>query len=559
MKVFSKTYFEQHQFWIFGATMIVCFLVGLLGVFWGFDICDSGFYLTFYDNIFNSPQNVEYNFMYYLSGIVGGTIKAFIPSIGMAGMRMVGLLTIIASMVILYLFLKNEVNVIAFSVGCIIIMVSYTTPLFTFNHDLLTVFFYTIAIVTIVSGICKHSFPLLFIGGVIIGLNSVTRIPNVLSAFLMILPLVNVFYHKLTWRQSLAMVGSIFGGIFISLIAIIAIMKWAGHWELFFNNMNDLFTIASSNDATHSSTQLITTQIDYYKTNLWSTLKLGTCIVVFISSTRAINNNIIKFIINILCIAAFCYMAYRMNALNLIWLVSIVGCIYTIISSKSNKLILTAVAALLMMTIFPIGSDYAYNSGSIIALCATPIACSLWTKRNLIVFTVCLFAIFSYQYFTSGSYFDDGPLTHKQATINSPKLNFIHTTSQRAKIINDLLDGIKPFVKSGDEIIVYGSMPTVHFLTSTRPAIGCSWPELLNAQLLNNKLSKCKSKPIILRQKFNTIGNTWETPSPKFLLDYDSDNDFLTNDKLQVINNFIASNGYNIIWKNSHFALYRCE
>ena len=41
----------------------------------GVDLCDTGYYLTFFDNIFKARASVEYNFMYYLSGVAGGALN----------------------------------------------------------------------------------------------------------------------------------------------------------------------------------------------------------------------------------------------------------------------------------------------------------------------------------------------------------------------------------------------------------------------------------------------------------------------------------------------------
>ena len=48
----------------------------------GVELCDSGYYLTFFENIFKAPASVEYNFMYYLSGVAGGALNAILPEGG---------------------------------------------------------------------------------------------------------------------------------------------------------------------------------------------------------------------------------------------------------------------------------------------------------------------------------------------------------------------------------------------------------------------------------------------------------------------------------------------
>ena len=73
--------------WMGIATLVVAAYLTVGAVF-GLDVCDSGFYMTFYARIFDAPGTVEYNFMYYLSGLVGGTLLHFFPGMGLLGMRL---------------------------------------------------------------------------------------------------------------------------------------------------------------------------------------------------------------------------------------------------------------------------------------------------------------------------------------------------------------------------------------------------------------------------------------------------------------------------------------
>ena len=41
------------------AAMLALVAYQLIGVFWGFELCDSGFYLTFYDHIYDAPETVS--------------------------------------------------------------------------------------------------------------------------------------------------------------------------------------------------------------------------------------------------------------------------------------------------------------------------------------------------------------------------------------------------------------------------------------------------------------------------------------------------------------------
>ena len=53
----------ERRMWV--STMVVALYL-LTGVVFGFDVCDTGQYLTMYANIFVAPESVGYHFMYYL-------------------------------------------------------------------------------------------------------------------------------------------------------------------------------------------------------------------------------------------------------------------------------------------------------------------------------------------------------------------------------------------------------------------------------------------------------------------------------------------------------------
>ena len=56
-----------------------------------------------------------------------------------------------------------------------------------------------------------------------------------------------------------------------------------------------------------------------------------------------------------------------------------------------------------------------------------------------------------------GVYFDGGPLFEKRYSIQNDRVKHIYTSRERAQILNDLLIGIKPYIKQGDHLFAYGS------------------------------------------------------------------------------------------------------
>ena len=108
---------EEHAGRWFGVTLALLVAYQLLGVFYGLDLCDAGFYLTFYDNFFTAPETVEYNFMYYLNGLIGGVLQWLFPSMGMLGMRLAGVAFNTLTAVVVWRMLRGVVPAGALLLG----------------------------------------------------------------------------------------------------------------------------------------------------------------------------------------------------------------------------------------------------------------------------------------------------------------------------------------------------------------------------------------------------------------------------------------------------------
>lgn len=85
---------------------ILFFLLGvfyqILFIFQGLDLSDEGFYATFYQQIFNDPQSVAFNFMYWLTGILGGAWYYLFPHLGLLGFRILGVIVTSATLILTY-------------------------------------------------------------------------------------------------------------------------------------------------------------------------------------------------------------------------------------------------------------------------------------------------------------------------------------------------------------------------------------------------------------------------------------------------------------------------
>ena len=395
-----------------------------------------------------------------------------------------------------------------------------------------------------------------------LALNMFSRVPNVLSLLLVATVVVDARREHRPWRVAAARVAWVLAGFMLMVAVTLIVMQQLGHRQLMLENIADLRAIAAddSGTASHTTGQLITTQLRFYGNLLWCAAKLGVCVLLLDYALAWSNRKTMRAALAVAALVLWCYVTYRMRALEPLWLMVAVACVDTMRRGDRSMAAL-ALMGLTMLVVMPLGSDGAYNNGAVIAWGAVPILGSWWLatrRRRLLLDTfllVCLCRLV-----VGGSYFDAGALTAKTATIHNDRAAHILTTPARAAIVNDMLDGISPYIHEGDTLLAYGSIPTVNYLTRTRPFMGCSWPEQLSATMMEKKLAAgFESKPAVLRQKFNTLGDVWSQPSDSYLADYGTQSSYQDNAKLDVLNRFLLLGGYRTVWENRYFVLYKSD
>lgn len=526
----------------------------------GVDLCDSGYYLTFFDNIFSAPQAVEYNFMYYLSGVAGGALQALLPEQGRwLFMRMAGVMCNVGAMAALACALRRVVPATAVILGMLMVVASLVQFPYTFNNDLMSALLWVASLALTFKGLTGGRWWHLLLAGVIVGLNIFTRIPNVLAIGLAAMPFVAHYYNMRTWSDSWRQCGAMLAGMVAGAFAVIALMTALGHWDVFVMNMTDLIGVATgrSGTASHNAGGLIREMLGFYGQCLLVGLKSLVLWLAYWLTRRYVPNAIIRSALYLAITALLVYfMSHQSHIMHPLWVMCVAGLAWVI--GKGGFRAVAAWLGLYMLLVFPLGSDGATNNGAIIAWMAAPLATLLWQRRHNVVFLLAFIAVGLFQTLTVGTYFDGGPLWHKTAAISDNRASGILTTPQRAQIINETLSGLKPFLHEGDTLLCYGSIPMMNHLTRTVPAIGCSWPELLSAQALNARFGAAgHNRPAVLRQKFNNLGPYWSDPTDDYLTSYTmTDDKFLQQDKMDILNRWMAQGQYRIVWQNRWFALY---
>ena len=562
-----RQWLDSHYGTAVGWAIALLTLWQLMIAVFGVDLCDSGYYLLFFENIFKAPESVEYNFMYYLSGVVGGVLNDLLPEGGKwMAMRVAGVLCNVGAMAILACALRRILPATAVILGYLMVVASLVQFPYTFNNDLMSALLWAIALALMYRGLTGGKRHLLLWAGLVVGVNAFTRIPNVLAVGLAVMPFIVQLHEWRPCRERWSQCGAVLAGVVLGVVAVIGLMMALGHWDIFKQNMTDLIGVAtgSSGAATHNAGGMVMEMLGFYKHCLYVGLKIFILWLALWLAGRYIGNCWLRWAVRIVVAALALYlMWYQSHIMHPLWVMCVAGTLWVILRQGGDRAV-AAWLGLFMLLVFPLGGDGATNNGGIIAWLAAPVAALLWQRRDYAVIPLAFVAVGLVQTVTVGAYFDGGALWHKTATIDDCRAALIRTTPERARIINGTLAELKKHVAEGEELLCYGSIPMMNHLTGTRPAIGCAWPELLSTQALSARLDNSWESnlrlPAILRQKFNNLGPYWSDATDRYLAAYSfTDDKFLTQDKMDALNRWMDSKGYHIVWQNQWFALYKAD
>ena len=209
------------------------FIYQILRSFQGFELCDSGWYATFYQNIFSNPSSVEYNFLYWLTGVTGGLFVKMFPDTGLLGIRFLGILNIMAIIYLVYKLLHRYVSVIALNIGFIVVVLSYIHYPAEFSHNNFSALIFIGASFSIFNGLEKSKFIYFVIAGFLLALNVFVRLPNILDIGIIFVILIYGFYYKEIKIVCLQWILVLILSYIVTIVCVLIMMKMMGHYSLF--------------------------------------------------------------------------------------------------------------------------------------------------------------------------------------------------------------------------------------------------------------------------------------------------------------------------------------
>ena len=466
-------FINQHPWTSIGVVLVMLFGFQLFNIIFGFDIYDTGYHLVGYENIFSAPDSVIGNFGIYLTSLVGGTLMYAFPNMGVLGFRLTGALMVLLTIVVIFITLKNEIPVIHLLLGSILVIVGYVDLLYCLCNGILSCCLYAISIIFLYKGLSQRNQFLVLLGGIIVGLNIFTRLPNVLGVGIVFIILLHKKYicrnNTLDWSDSFLFMS----GVGLGIIFVLAIMMKLGHAEIFKRSISALFSAAGGR-GTHNIFFMFKIYFVFYLSTIIPLLVFYALIHIEKHVERKENMHI-TLVFFIVCVLSLTFYIYEISHVYvIIWGFFTLGCIVFILKNRDKYGVL-ALFALYMLVIEIYGSDWSENHGSLPALLAAPIASKQIIDRKKIVYVFTFILAVCWQVIRKGNFMDIGPIYLKTEQIDNAEAKGIFTSKEKADAINSTLLGIRPYVAIDDTMMCFPLAPMMNYLTHTRPAGGTCW------------------------------------------------------------------------------------
>jgi hypothetical protein len=583
------------------------FLIQVLFIFQGIDIADEGFHSTFYQQIYHNPQSVEYNFMYWFSGIIGGAWLKLFPVYGLLGLRFGGVILNMLAVIVSYRLLKNYTSGVYVKLGLLLLVLINCAAVKDINYNNISAILFISSIYFLFSGLKKNKLSNLMIGGGFVSLAVFSRLANISGlALLAVIVYSGFFVFKQTIAFQVKQIVFFVLGFVIITILVIGVMKISGQYVLFTDSIKLLKSMAGSGENTHDMTKLIKIILGDYTTAVFKrTLPLFIFVLLYnmvlnqVTGDRRLTN-LIRYTVTaafVLFLAGFILLYGTLTLwtfyMMLFAAMSLMASFFLVVGKNKNELAVISLGGTIMTFSLIAGADYGISaSGSTALWICMPVATDFFMR----IFSMKIGGSFDIQDSTNskskslgidlsvrpqqlkriwhwGTYsciivlglhavlytYNDNPNRMKMTyPVQNAFLKGVSTTRERAASINELLDASSKYIRQDEYVITYRDIPLFYSLTQTMPFIKNSWPSLYTRAQFDYELSKAVTEhqvlPPIVYQKVQTIpGPFWPDPARNnSAFDIDSPRN-------DIIKKFIDKYEYKLIWENLAFKIYTAD
>lgn len=330
----------------------------LLGI-QGFDMCDEGWVLSGFQQIFNDPKSIQYLFLYYLSEYVGGAWDILCGGCGIFGFRVLTAICITLSSYLVYKMLRPLLNRWCILIGLFWAYLCAGYGVMVFYHDYLTTLLSVGASFFMLKALSQSDCKWIFASGLLVGINVFARLPN-LSLSLLIVCLIPYYIYRRDMSDTLRMLICGVSGFVIGVLSVISLMLISGHYNIFVQAITDGLSAADDPQSTHNiSGMFFTYLVGYARVALNALLIMSVPALIWIFRRKTINKKSSRLLIGIITAGIYLAMLKLCSSgTSVLYAASTVCCIGIFLSkSRRKEYIFIATIAFINMYALPLGSD----------------------------------------------------------------------------------------------------------------------------------------------------------------------------------------------------------
>ena len=568
-------------------------LFQLLFIFQGLDFADQGAYATMYQQIFNDPESIQCMLCYWLSAVIGGLWLKIFPSIGLLGIRIAGVMVTTLTLAMVYYTLKRYLNIRNLRIGLIIALIihTYYLPIDLYYNNI-SILLWISASFLIFNGIKKDKTILLFMSGVLTGLNIFARLSSILGVIILFSVLYYGWITHNSFRKQITQMAKFIGGFLSAILITLIVMNLMGHLGVFLKNIKITFSIAQSPEDPHN--MLVTLKrfilqpilafsyagffliiaflfaiisqilhkIKVFTFDVSILISVTTIVMVLLSLTGYFTGNIMGLFVIGITLLANIYVLLKAKASPEIRLLSLLGILLLLLfpAGSASGLIITGRNVLLIS--LPICIEVLRELSDLnlsINRTVTPKGkFTLESDRLRIIpgLFISVTLITGLVFAFSTTFLESSSRMSLVYSLDHEKLKGIYTSKERSVAVQELLDISPDYVNAGDYVLAYGEMCMYYYLTETRPYLKNPWPAAYTSEMLKNEIRNALNEkadlPALILQKVDLTDPKWpeNTSEPYSTLTTDP-----RHHNYKLIEDFINRHNYKINWENSAFAI----
>lgn len=594
-----RSFFEKMNIKVF---FLLLFLYQLIFIFQGIDFLDEGFTATFYQQFFNDPASVEYNFMFWLSGLIGGYFVHFFPDAGLLGLRFLSILFTTSTILVVYNLLKPYLNKTNLKIGLLLVTMCVCHNPKIFHYNFLSILLYSATASLLFQGLKKDKWWLFLLSGVMVGLDVFSRLPSLVNLGLIVAIGYYGFINKTPAKKIIVQALGFFAGFCIAVVGIVLLIKAMGQLDTVINAFRLVTQMGQSDGETaYSLPKLIFQSLNSYNDAFFFTLYILALIIIaavapaYLREKFNFKNWAVKVIKYFSLLLAFLIMLKGLEILMRFYTGLTLITFVLILFSKTSKEIKT-----LMLIGTYITLTYALGSSAGIFTAGVHI---FWISIPIAIDYILKIKDFNYRFSISTN---NGGLPNNYSVVQEQQFHFrpikkyiiaisitgciyhqwfyplhdessrlgmftsidnkyvkgIFTTKERVAATNELLKESAKYIKPGDYVLAFHSFPIFHYMTNTKPYTRNSMPWYYVSSAFKQQLYKAvdetKILPVVIVQKIKTTPNdhsNWPDAWPSDPIFHKPETDTRTIRQQAYMNEFLIKYNYRVAWENDQFKI----